>query len=165
MSRKRRKQEDVALNLAAMLDMAFQLLTFFILTFKPAPMEGQIDLRLPPPQAITGGKAQAGENTKNTDPVEGVNSLIISIFPTAGGGISQLAIGEGTIPGNSLTQLEARLKTVLADPTSPFDQIIVQVGSGLHYENLMKVIDVCTRQTLSDGKKLNKLSFVELPTE
>jgi len=163
MSRKRRKQEDVTLNLAAMLDMAFQLLTFFILTFKPAPVEGQIDLRLPPPQAITTGKEKAGENTKNDNPVEGVNSLIISVFPTASGGIGSLAIGEGNIA--SLPQLESTLKTVLADPTSPFDQVIIQVGSGLHYENLMKVIDVCTRQTLANGKKLNKLSFVELPTE
>ena len=51
MSRKKRKRglEEVELNLAAMLDMAFQLLTFFILTFKPAPVEGQITLRLRPP--------------------------------------------------------------------------------------------------------------------
>ena len=39
MMRRRRKQGDVELNLAAMLDMAFQLLTFFILTFKPPPAE------------------------------------------------------------------------------------------------------------------------------
>ena len=50
--KKRRKQEDVELNVTAMLDMAFQLLTFFILTFRPAPIEGQISLRLPPPQAV-----------------------------------------------------------------------------------------------------------------
>ena len=39
-----------------MLDMAFQLLTFFILTFRPAPIEGQISLRLPPPAAGGGHK-------------------------------------------------------------------------------------------------------------
>lgn len=165
MARKRRKQEEVSLNLAAMLDMAFQLLTFFILTFKPAPVEGQVDLRLPPPQPITNVNAQqsAGSNTQNTDPVKGVNSLIISVFPTKGGQIQAMAIGEDQI--TSLPQLETRLKQVLADPGSPFDQVVIQVGSALHYENLMKVIDICTRQTLSDGKKLNKLSFVELPTE
>ena len=38
--KKRRTQSEVELNLAAMLDMAFQLLTFFILTFKPAPKLG-----------------------------------------------------------------------------------------------------------------------------
>ena len=35
-----------------MLDMAFQLLAFFVLTFRQTPLEGQISLRLPPPQAI-----------------------------------------------------------------------------------------------------------------
>ena len=52
MSRKRRRRRDqgtVEMNLAAMLDMAFQLLTFFILTFRPAPVEGQLSLNLPPP--------------------------------------------------------------------------------------------------------------------
>jgi biopolymer transport protein ExbD len=38
--RKHRDQGSVEMNLAAMLDMAFQLLTFFILTIRPAPMEG-----------------------------------------------------------------------------------------------------------------------------
>ena len=48
---RRRKSATVDLNLAAMLDMAFQLLTFFILTFRPAPVEGQLGLHLPPPVA------------------------------------------------------------------------------------------------------------------
>ena len=39
--RKKNAQEEVELNLAAMLDMAFQLLTFFILTFRPPPVEGR----------------------------------------------------------------------------------------------------------------------------
>ena len=41
----RRSQGDVELNLASMLDMAFQLLAFFILTFRPSPIEGQLMLR------------------------------------------------------------------------------------------------------------------------
>jgi len=41
MQRKKRHIEgDVQLNMAAMLDMAFQLLAFFILTYRPAPVEG-----------------------------------------------------------------------------------------------------------------------------
>ncbi len=38
--KKKRKQGEVELNMASMLDMAFQLLTFFILTFRPPPAEG-----------------------------------------------------------------------------------------------------------------------------
>jgi hypothetical protein len=51
----------------------------------------------------------------------------------------------------------------LKDPGSPFDQVIIQVDSALRYEELMQVVDVCTRQTLANGQKLSKLSFVELP--
>ena len=162
--RKRRKTDGaVELNLAAMLDMAFQLLTFFILTFRPAPVEGQISLRMPPAQAVTPVKnaVQAGSNPANDDPVQGLNSLVISVVPNAAGGIGSMAIGDGAVA--TLAGLNDRLKSILSDASSPFDQVVIQVGSGLRYENLMGVVDVCTRQTLPDGKKLTKLSFVELP--
>jgi biopolymer transport protein ExbD len=165
MRRRRRMKDQVELNLAAMLDMAFQLLTFFILTFKPAPAEGQISLRLPPPQPVTNVKAAqaAGADTTNTNPVAGLNSLIISVTASPGGGIESLAIGEGPVAG--LSELDARLRAVLADPGTPFDQVIIQAASGLRYEELMRVVDICTRQKLPGGEKLSKLSFVELPGE
>ena len=117
-----------------MLDMAFQLLTFFILTFKPAPVEGQVDLKLPPPRA---GHQRAGQGPGRScgpkDPVQGLESLIVSIFPTPGGQIGSLAIGESNVAG--LGQLEGQLKTILADPGSPFKQVIIQVGAALRMKN------------------------------
>jgi biopolymer transport protein ExbD len=166
MSRRRKRraaQGAVELNLAAMLDMAFQLLTFFILTFRPAPIEGQISLRMPPAQPVTPVKSavQAGSDTANNDPVQGLNSLVISVLPDANGAIGTLAIGEGTVA--TLTGLDDRLKTVFGDQASPFDQVVIQAGSGLRYDALMHVVDVCTRQKLPSGERLSKLSFVELP--
>ena len=164
MRRRRRQQGDVELNLAAMLDMAFQLLAFFILTFKPAPIEGQVTLMLPPPKALTVVKnaQQAGEDIKNTNPVQGLNTLVVSVIGEPSGRIGSMAIGESNI-GISLAALDRRLQEVLGDPGNPFDQVIIQVGSDLRYDELMSVIDVCTRQKLPSGEKLTKLSFVELP--
>jgi biopolymer transport protein ExbD len=162
--RKRRNSEQaVELNMAAMLDMAFQLLAFFILTFRPAPVEGQISLRMPPAQPVTAmqNAAQAGSDTSNMDPVQGLNSLVISVIPNDGGGIASMAIGESVVA--TLYGLNDRLQTILGDQASPFDQVVVQVGSGLRYDALMSVVDVCTRQRLPDGQRLTKLSFVELP--
>ncbi len=162
--RKRSKlQGEVELNLAAMLDMAFQLLTFFILTFKPVMAEGQINLRMPPAQPVTPVKSAeiAGNNADNNNPVQGLNSLVISVIPNAAGGIGSMALGES--PLATLSGLNDRLKTVLSDQASPFDQVVIQVGSGLHYDALMGVVDVCTRQRLPDGQRLTKLSFVEMP--
>lgn len=166
MSRRKKKHSEggVELNLAAMLDMAFQLLAFFIMTFKPAPVEGQINLKLPPPAPVAGAKggAQAGDNEQNTDPVAQLSSLIISAFSTPGGRIASLAIGEGNVAG--VSALDGRLKAILSpDNNSPFEQVIIQVDSRLKYEELMKVVDVCTKQTLPNGERLTKLSFVELP--
>jgi biopolymer transport protein ExbD len=160
---KKRQQHEVELNLAAMLDMAFQLLAFFVLTFRPSPVEGQISLRLPPPEPVTSvqsGQA-AGSDESNTNPVQGLSSLVISVLGTPAGDIGSLAIGEANVA--NLGQLETQLRIVLSDENSPFDQVIIQVGSKLRYERLMEVIDICTRQTLPGGEKLSKLSFVELP--
>ena len=166
--RKRTKPADAKLNMAAMLDMAFQLLAFFVLTFKPDPAEGQIMLRLPPPEAVAQVKTkeQAGDDKNKDNPVEGIESLIISIFSNADGSVQSLAVGEGTVGENTPDKakaLETRLRVILDDPDVPFKQVIIQVGSKLRYDELMKVIDVCTRQKLPSGEQLTKLSFVELP--
>jgi biopolymer transport protein ExbD len=161
--RKKRHQDDVELNLTAMLDMAFQLLAFFILTFKPSPVEGQVLLRMPPPQPITNvnsGQA-AGNNPQNTNPLQGLNTLVISAFANGDGSLKQLAVGEAVM--TSLPALDRKLAAVLSDPGSGFDQVIIQVDSRLYYDALMQVIDVCTRQKLPSGEQLTKLSFVELP--
>ncbi len=149
--------------MAAMLDMAFQLLAFFILTFRPAPVEGQISLRMPPAQPVTPVQdaVQAGSDTSSTDPVQGLDSLVISVIPNDEGGIGSMAIGEGVVA--TLSGLNDRLKTILGDQASPFEQVVIQVGSGLRYDALMSVVDICTRQRLPDGQRLTKLSFVELP--
>ena len=161
--RKRRKQGEVELNLAAMLDMAFQLLTFFILTFRPAPVEGQILLRMPPPMPVTNINSgqKAGADESNTNPVQGLNTLIVTAVAQSDGSLRQLAIGDVTM--GSLPALDRKLNSVLGDAGSGFDQVIVQVDSRLKYSELMGVIDVCTRQKLPNGEQLSKLSFVELP--
>ena len=168
MSRHRRKSSDVKLNLAAMLDMAFQLLAFFVLTFTPDPSEGQIQLRLPPPEAIKAADAiaQAGQDKDNTNPIEGIETLVISVFSRGDGSIESLAVGEGVVGGDTPDKakaLESRLRIILDDPDAPFKQVILQIGSKLRYDELMKLIDVCTRQKLPNGDPLTKLSFVELP--
>src|SRR5277367_3608019 len=94
--KKHRGSETVELNMAAMLDMAFQLLTFFILTFKPAPVESQIRLRMPLPAPMQGGTASAGANENNKDLVKDFSTLPIYLFSdeSAKGHLSGIFIGK-----------------------------------------------------------------------
>ena len=164
MSRRRRKKKyphgAVELNLAAMLDMAFQLLTFFILTFRPSPVEGQISLRLPPPEAVANVQGKkAGSDFENKDPLQGLNTLTITVLGTPGGSIHSMAVGDTAV--SNLDVLRNQLRIAFG-PESSFEQVIIQVGSDLRYEELMRVVDVCTDQRLPNGEKLSKLSFVEV---
>jgi biopolymer transport protein ExbD len=166
MSKRRHKKKHdeggVTINLTAMLDMAFQLLAFFVLTFKPAPAEGEVSLRMPPPQAVMAAKVSsksAGKSDK--DLMSGLTSLVISVLPNKTGGLGTMAIGEQPI--GTLAGLDNQLHSVLTDQASPFEQVIIQVGSGVRYDALMSVVDICTRQKLPNGQPLTKLSFVELP--
>jgi biopolymer transport protein ExbD len=165
MSKRRKKShggEGVSINLTAMLDMAFQLLAFFVLTFKPAPIEGEVSLRMPPPQAVMAAKVSskiAGDSDE--DALSGLTSLVVSVLPNKSGGLGTMAIGEQPI--GTLAGLDSQLRAVLTDQASPFEQVIIQVGSGVRYDALMSVVDICTRQKLPNGQKLTKLSFVELP--
>src|SRR5262245_32228724 len=158
----RRKPDDVELNVTAMLDMAFQLLTFFILTFRPAPVEGQVLLRMPLPQPVAGVQSgeMAGDRASNPNPLAELNTLVISAVANESGGLRQLAIGETTM-NSSLSTLDSKLGKLLGDEGSAFQQVIIQVDSRLRYEELMQVIEVCTRQKLPSGQPLTKLSFVE----
>ncbi len=74
-----------------MLDMAFQLLAFFILTFKPSAVESQIMMRLPNDKPVT----QAPSNQVSaTDVVDEGLVVPISIYSTPDGDIEKLEIGQ-----------------------------------------------------------------------
>jgi biopolymer transport protein ExbD len=168
MRRKRKKRklpEAGELNLAAMLDMAFQMLAFFILTFKPAPAEGEVLLRMPPPQPITGsGARRAGEDTKlDMSQLKSLKTLTISVIPNAQGQIGSNSMQVGDVAVGSLPGLDRQLQSALKE--GGFEQVIIQAGSGLHYDALMSVVDVCTRQKVNGTEPLQKLSFVELSSE
>ena len=148
--------------MASMLDMAFQLLTFFILTFRPPPLEGQIGLRLPPakPVANVEGKQKAGEQDKPAVDIQGVNTIFISVL-SENGNIDTMGVGEQET--KTLGELSLALQKYFNDPNSPFDQVIIQASPKLRYGELMRVVEVCAHQTLAGGKKLENLSFVTLP--
>jgi biopolymer transport protein ExbD len=171
MSRHKRRhtQDEVELNLAAMLDMAFQLLAFFVLTFRPSPVEGQLALNMPPPAPITNLSAPVTPSeVSDTGGVFIDNSFVIGIRANADGSIASVSLDfagdamQGPATDAALRHLEGRLRDIFGSQGSPFDQVVIRVDPKLHYEELMKIVDVCLRQKLPDGQPLQKLSFSEM---
>jgi biopolymer transport protein ExbD len=160
--KKHRQQGDVELNLAAMLDMAFQLLAFFVLTFQPAPIEGYITLRMPPPQPTTKQSASSSNSTPSPDVGPALDSLMVTVTAAPDGDIGSIRIEEAA-PAPNLTEFEKSMSGLLSVPGNTVEQVVLQVGGALKYENLVRLLDVCSHIKLADGKTLDKLSIIELP--
>ena len=116
--RKRRLQGEVELNLASMLDMAFQLLAFFILTFRPAPAEGQLLLHLPPPEPIAKPLSGLPDGTApSEEAVASEKTLEIRLACDAAGKLASIGVGFGTAfaagDDKSLAVLDQQLQQVL----------------------------------------------------
>lgn len=163
----KKKATTVDLNLAAMLDMAFQLLAFFILTFKPAPVEGQLGMHLPPPIPLTAVKSQNNKVATGNDANDlgEVEKLDMYINANSQGEVSQVKVGmrpvvQGRLTAEAVGSLKRHLKEIFEIQAIPFDRIQLVVDDRLRYEELMKVIDVCTQQTLPSGEKMQRISFI-----
>ncbi len=152
---KRQKTEDVEVPITPMLDMAFQLLTFFILTYHPAPAEGQFSMNLLPAQPVVSMDAPAtNEAANNNDLPAGLKTLPTVLRANADGMLARVTLGENQIEG--MDAFSKELASILKDPTLPFDQTVIKVDPQLKYSELMKVINI-----FSD-LKVNKISFAEM---
>src|SRR5688500_5893628 len=130
-AKKHRSAEEVQLNLAAMLDMAFQLLAFFILTFRPSPVEGQLLLNLPPPTPVTKVSSAGGEGP--AIPASDVEPVRLSVTADANGKVAGITAfsGDTGFSGPADPANLQRLNTILRDAISVegslYDQILIQV--------------------------------------
>ncbi|MFZ1933745.1 MAG: biopolymer transporter ExbD [Thermoguttaceae bacterium] len=162
MRRRRHVEGDVQLNMAAMLDMAFQLLAFFILTYQPGKVEGCISVRMPPASPVTRPDTSGGAPTPaEATALAGAVSLQITVTADKQGGIAGIRVGE--TPMHDLPGLEQKLRAITKVSETPFDQVLLKVSRDLEYENVLRVIEICARNKLTSGDQQTKVSIVEMP--
>ena len=117
-----------------MLDMAFQLLD--VLHPHVQARAGRRAGPAPHAAAAAGDQHQRGpeggqSDASNTNPLKGLNTLLITAIANNNGDIRQLAVGETTM-SNSLGALGPEaVGQLLGDEGSGFDQVIIQVDSRL----------------------------------
>ena len=164
MSARRNKSEaapEVNLPITPMLDMAFQLLTFFIFTYHPSGLEGQMDLNLPSEKtAAAKDKEQMRPDTAPDKAQDLVppSDLTVNVRTQQDGAtkgeMSALTLEQasGQKPVDNLKALEAELSE--ARKTTPNDAIKIQGDGKLKWSEVVKVMDVCRKAGF------NNISFV-----
>jgi biopolymer transport protein ExbD len=143
-------QSKVTVPIVPMLDMTFQLLFFFIINFKPAAREGQIEMALPS-ENVVAAKDNKPTQGADKDPLEFPSDLTVKVRTQLDGvndgEISALSIHnsstarEKPIDGG-LAGLKRELTEMRKDLTQK-DNIKVQGDGKLKVRSLMKVMDTC----------------------
>lgn len=141
---KKKKAEspvEVTLPITPMLDMSFQLLSFFILTFHPMPQEGQISINLPKPEATN---LQRPENIPDDENKK--DEYTISVY-SSGGDIAMLSVSGPTTKreGMRFPELQDELKRFPKPSGRGNDgiSITIEAADDLNYARLIDVMNMC----------------------
>lgn len=169
---KPREQAEVELPITPMLDMAFQLLVFFIFTYKPSALEMHIDGKLLPPKAAVAAKDNPVDrdekisSIKQDKPPETQEELRVIVEAlTEKDQVGQKDLGSpkriliynpeirktqevcnrGDKLEQGLAKLSRELQAVLL--TNPDGaEIDIQADGELRHEYFVKVYDVCKQR-------------------
>jgi biopolymer transport protein ExbD len=145
--RKRPGAEPVepSLPITPMLDMSFQLMAFFILTFRPMPTEAQLGLSLP---KEAGGPSQvAPANPLDVEDDE----LVVQVTAADNGGVAEVVAaprsGEvklGPDTGKLFAYLKERAAGAAAEKKPP-PKLRLEMADRLSYQFVVKLVDEARR--------------------
>jgi biopolymer transport protein ExbD len=136
--------DEVAFPVTPMLDMAFQLLAFFIITFKPPTAETHLDLDLPAtPVALPSASREAAQPTpaRNVD-TDLENDLLVRAEADDLGDLKVLKLGEAPVPDVATLGKRLRLYTQLLDG-KPL-RVRLVADDKLRYEPAARIIAACS---------------------
>ncbi|CAN5647116.1 hypothetical protein BH23PLA1_BH23PLA1_10780 [soil metagenome] len=160
-SQARRSQppEGIDFPVTPMLDMSFQLLAFFILTFQAPTRESRIDLYLPAaPVALPGDpKGLATPRPTRVDDLDLETDLIIQAQADEFGDLAFLSLAGAEVP--SPEELEGRLRRYAQILAGEPIRVRILADDSLRYEEAARIIGAAA----SAGASAIRLSGPGLP--
>ena len=145
---------DSEVSLTPMLDVAFQLLTFFIFTFKPAPLELQFNMNLLPTAPQTEPEPEPPPEDSPSDEPPAIQSFQVTLHADDTGNLTGIELEE--LQFADAASFRARLEEILNNPDLAFDQALIRTDPDLRWEHLVDVLN-----TFAD-LGLTKVNFTEL---
>lgn len=153
MYRKRRHRDhgpEVELPITPMLDMAFQLLTFFIFTYHPSALEGQMELSLPGAGEAKARDVKDVDPNKISDPEIETPAQVMVVVKSQRDGVHDGVISQITVDGLSKTTVGGlrELKELLAklkghEELTNREGVRIQADSTLKWSCVVDVMDAC----------------------
>jgi biopolymer transport protein ExbD len=134
MARRRRKAENHPgeLNLTAMIDVAFQLLSFFLLAIKPVDVFANLDAFRPSPEKPSPGTPMSP-------------MIKIMVLPQNPGESGTYVVNEVTL---TTPQMEKKLQRYAE--TDPTQTILIMCAKRSTHKQLVDLLDKCAKYKLTN---------------
>jgi biopolymer transport protein ExbD len=137
---------DVTLPITPMLDMSFQLLAFFVMTFQSAnALEGQLDMYLPKAGNPQAKRPDQVDLSKDSDADLDQQADLAVVVSSQRGDVEGLAIREKTktTPVENVKALKPALVKLRTELGGTQTAIKIEADSHLKYARLIDVMDAC----------------------
>ena len=136
--------DEIFFPAAPLLDMAFQLLAFFILTFKAPTAETHIELHLPatPAALPSSARGQSRATSARVVDVDLENDLMIRAEADDLGDLKTLRLGDAVV--SDLATLSDRLRRYISLMGSRPLRVRLIADDRLMYEPAARIIAVCS---------------------
>jgi biopolymer transport protein ExbD len=141
---------EVDLPITPMLDLAFQVLLFFVATYHPSQLEGQMELNLPDTAQTQAATPEEADPTKSSQGDPELPAEITVVLKTqvgsSAGKISRISIQErqGTKDVDNGEELRKYLVEARKGLANQKD-IKIQADGTLKYGHVMEIMDMCSR--------------------
>lgn len=149
--------EEIKLNMTAMIDIVFQLLVFFILTFKVVAMEGDFNVKMPLASETADSLDQELPDLISVRLLAGENGNIASIVVDDNVTLSDLTMYQ------DLTKIVEERLGLEGDPESASEtEVEFEIAYNLKYSYTVKAIEAVSGRIQSDGtvkKLIQKVKF------
>jgi biopolymer transport protein ExbD len=135
----------VEIQMTPMLDMIFQLLVFFIITFNPVVYEGQFGVNM---SSLPGGTSSLpplvpgmGDDTRTeTNDIQFIPPLRIRLVGGPDGNLAPGGIVLGDRPLQSMAYLLSELRSMVRGSPDDFE-VVIEADSKLHYQYVMQAVN------------------------
>ena len=151
------RREHIVLQMTPMIDIVFQLLVFFVFTFKIVLPEGDFNIRMP--SATAGNVSEPSETPL----------LKVRLEANADRELASLQLGDLKFGGNApFAQLQAEIRSLVADaggPGSADQEVEIDADFDLKYRYVINAITAITGYVDENGQRhklVEKVRFTPL---
>ena len=151
--KKRGLPDKIPLDMTPMIDIVFQLLTFFCMTLKIAAMEGDFNIKMP----------LAAPRQGTPDPNQ-LPPMKVRMQADSNGNLTELSLNDRTFTGQDrFRQLHQQIASLVGEGSlAASAEVELDCDFGLKYENVIEAITAVSGTVGPDGqtiKLVEKIKF------